>query len=257
MRLYALFVSCFLSTATLATEVVNVGIYDFPPYVFIADKATGISVQMIAAMNNFQQEYKFVAVPTTARRRYSDFEKNKFDMMMFESENWGWQQYPVVVSQVFAVGAEVYVTQAKPGRGQDFFSDFKNKAMIGVLGYHYQFSNFHADPAYLEQNFNLLQTDSQKQSLELILNDRGEIAILSKAYLQYHFAQSPEDKVKLLVSKKVDQVYQHTILLRENSEPSVGYINKLLEQMKSKGTLKPLWKKYGLESKGETSNTHH
>jgi len=247
MRLYALFVSLLLSTSTFAADVVKVGIYDFAPFAFIADRSTGITVQMIATMNKFQNKYEFVAVPTTAIRRYSDFEKNKFDMIIFESKNWGWQKYPMVASQGFVTGMDVYVTQAKPGRGQDFFLDFKNKAMIGVLGYHYQFAGFHTDQDYLEKNFNLLQTNSQKKSLELILNDRGEIAVLSKEYLNYHFSHSPADKVKLMISDKFDQTYPYTILVRKNHEPSVIYINKLLSQMKQKGTLKPLWEKYGLE----------
>lgn len=246
MKLYGLLVICFLSTNALAAEVVKVGIYDFAPYVFIADRPTGITAQMIAAMNKFQKKYEFVAIPTTSRRRYRDFEKNKFDMMIFENKNWGWQKYPVVASQGFVTGMDVYVSQAKPGRGQDFFSDFKNKAMIGVFGYHYQFAGFHAEQDYLEKNFNILQTNSQKKSLELILNDRGEIAVLSKEYLNYHFGRSPADKAKLLISDKYDQVYQHTILVRENHELSIKYINKLLGQMKQKGTLKPLWEQYGL-----------
>lgn len=248
MRLQALLVICLLSTSVLATEVVKVGIYDFPPYVFIADNTTGITVQMIAAMNKFQKKYKFVAVPTTARRRYRDFEQNKFDMMIFESKNWGWQKYPVAVSQVFVTGFEVYVTQAKLGRGQFFFSDFKNKAMIGVLGYHYQFAGFNADQDYLENNFKILQTDSQKKSLELILNDRGDIAVLSKEYLSYHFSHSPEDEAKLLISDKFDQIYRHSILVRDNNKFSLSYINEMLDKMEQKGTLIPLWEKYGLKA---------
>ncbi|HCM47436.1 MAG TPA: hypothetical protein DIS98_07980 [Colwellia sp.] len=247
MRLCAIFFSYVLSVSAFTAEIVKVGIYDYPPYAFISDKATGISIQMIAAMNQFQQQYDFVAVPTTARRRYSDFEKEKFDMLIFESKNWGWEKYPVAVSQAFVSGAEVYVAQAKPGRGQEFFSDFKNKAMIGVLGYHYQFAGFHAEQKYLESNFYFLQTDSQKKSLELILNDRGDITVLSKEYLNYHFSLSPKDKSKLLISNKPDQVYQHTILLREKSKPSISYINQLLEQMRKKGILNPLWKKYSLK----------
>jgi len=64
---------------------------------------------MMAAMNKLQNEYEFVGVPTTARRRYQDFDKDKFDMMMFESINWGWQQYPVAASQAFITGVEVVI----------------------------------------------------------------------------------------------------------------------------------------------------
>lgn len=248
MKLCTLIISSVLSVSALAAEIVKVGVYDFPPYAFITDKTNGVTVQMIAAMNQFQQEYEFVTIPTTARRRYSDFDKNKFDMMIFENKNWGWRDYPVTASQAFSTGAEVYVTLAKPDRGQDYFSDFKNKAMIGVLGYHYQFTGFNADQHYLENNFNIIQTSSQKQSLELILNNRGEIAILSKEYLKHHFNHSPSDKTKLLISEKFDQIYQHSILVRNKHKLSVKYINDLLRKMKQKGILTPLWKQYGLEA---------
>ena len=248
MKLYTLLICCFLSASTFAAVTVKVGIYDFPPYAFITDKTTGITVQMLAAMNKFQQEYKFVAVPTTAKRRYFDFENNKFDMLIFESKNWGWQKYPMLASQIFVTGAEVYVTQAKANRTQDYFSSFQNKTMIGVLGYHYQFANFNSDLNYLEKEFNVLLTYSQKKSLELILNNRGDIAILSKEYLNYYFSIFPEDEAKLMISDKFDQVYIHTILIREKHLLSVQYINNLLEQMRLNGVLTPLWAKYGLKS---------
>jgi len=163
MKLYALILSCLLSAGTAAAEVVKVGIYDFPPYVFISDKPSGIAVQMIAEMNRFQKDYEFVAMPTTSKRRYRDFENSKFDMIIFENKDWGWQGYPVDVSDVFVTGAEVYVTQAKPGRGQGYFADFKNKAMIMVLGYHYRFADFRTDQDYLQRHFNFLQTSGQKK----------------------------------------------------------------------------------------------
>jgi len=247
MRLYTLLISFLISPSILAADIIKVGIYDFPPYAFITDKPTGITVQMIAEMNKFQNQYKFVGVPTTSKRRYLDFENNKFDMMIFESKKWGWQEYSMVASRAFVTDFEVYVTQTKLNRGQEFFSDFKNKAMVGVLGYHYQFADFNAEQDFLENNFNIIQTNSQKKSLELILNNRGEIAVLSKAYLNYHFVHSPEDKAKLLISDKYDQTYRHTILIRKGHQLSVNYINKLLIDMKQKNILKPLWKKYSLE----------
>ncbi len=247
MRICIVLVSYLLSISVYSAELVKVGVYDFPPYVFIAGETTGLTMELITQMNHAQDKYKFITVPTTARRRYSDFEKHKFDMMVFESKSWGWQKYPVDVSQVFVTGDEVYVTQAKPGRGQDFFTDFENKAMIGVMGYHYQFANFQADQDYLKKHFNILQTNSQQISLELILKDRGEIAVISREYLKYHFANVPTDKEKLLISDKLDQVYRHTFIIRKDTVPSVSYINKLLEQIKQQGTLKPLWKRYGLK----------
>lgn len=249
MRLYGLLVGLLLSTSALAAEVVRVGVYDFPPYVFIADQNSGITLKMITAMNKFQHKYEFVAVPTTARRRYKDFKNNKFDVMMFESIKWGWQNFPVIASQAFITGAEVYVSKAKEGRGQEYFSNLTNKALIGVFGYHYQFASFNTESDYLNKHFNFVYSNSQQQSLQLILNNRGDIAILSKEYLHYHFDRSPSAQAQLLISDKVDQIYQHTILVRKHTAPSIAYINQLLEQMELKGVLTPLWQEYGLKYK--------
>ena len=73
--------------------------------------------------------------------------------------------------------------------------------------------------------------------------------MLTKEYLNYHFLTSPEDEARLLISDKFDQIYRHTILVRKNHKLTIQYINDLLAQMKRKGTLTPLWEKYGLEVK--------
>ena len=247
MKFYPLIIACLFAVNAFATETIKVGIYDFPPYAFVGEDTKGIAVQMITEMNKFQSDYKFIPVPTTSKRRYRDFEQKKFDMIIFENKEWGWQDYPIDASKNFVTGFEVYVAQALAGRDQDFFTDFKSKAMIGVLGYHYRFANFSTDQEYLVNNFNLLQTSGQKKSLELILKGRGDIAVLTKEYLNYHFLTSPTDRTKLLISKKFDQIYRHTILIRKNHQLSVQYINQLLANMKQKGVLTPLWNKYGLE----------
>ncbi|WP_448549525.1 substrate-binding periplasmic protein [Thalassotalea fusca] len=247
MKLHTFILGLWLSFEAFTAEIVKVGLYDFPPYAFVTDGSESIAVQLIDAMNAFQHQYKFVGIPTTSKRRYLDFEKNKFDMIIFEDIKWGWQDYPVTASYPFATGYEVYVTLAKPERDQSFFNDFQDKVMIGVLGYHYQFANFSTDPEFLSKNFKLIQTDGQKKSLELILNNRGDIAVLSKEYLNYHFMQSPQDKDKLLISDKYDQIYNHTVLVRKNSHIAIEYINELLGNMRKKGILDTLFGKYGLE----------
>ena len=237
-----------LSVGVHAIEVVKVGVYEFPPYVFVNDKATGITVEMIGLMNKFQKDYRFEVVTTTPQGRYKDFVDKKFDMLLFESKGWGWLKYPVKGSMAFLKGAEHYVALVEPGRGQDFFTDFKNKKMVGMLGYHYAFARYHAEADYLKKNYNMTLTDNQQTNLDLILNKRGDIAVMSKAYLNYYFAKHPDLKAKFLVSDKTDQIYRHTALVRTGLKTiSFRDINKLLQGMKTKGVLTPLWKKHGLE----------
>lgn len=230
-----------------AAQQIKVGVYDFAPFAFVDDEVTGVTAQMIAAMNQFQQQYEFVMVPTTAKRRYKDFADKKFDMLIFESKSWGWLEYPVASSLAFLKGAEVYISLAGKGRDQGFFGDFKNKSLVGVLGYHYGFARFHAERDYLEKNFDIVLTDSQKTCLALLLKGRGEIAIISQDYLNYHFKNQPQDKAKILISETKDQVYRHTILLRKGMDGiNIRNINQLIAQMKRKGALEPLWNEYGL-----------
>ncbi len=46
MKLYALIISSLLSVSIFAADIIKVGVYDFPPYAFIAENTTGITVQM-------------------------------------------------------------------------------------------------------------------------------------------------------------------------------------------------------------------
>ena len=56
----------------------------------------------------------------------------------------------------------------------------------------------------------------------------------------------PELKKQLLISDKLDQPYNHTILVRKGNIPSVSDINTLLTEMEQAGILKKLWGKYGI-----------
>ncbi len=239
-----------LSATAAAKQQVKVGVYEFLPYAFVGEKVTGVTAEMIELMNGVQQKYEFVVVPTTAERRYKDFAEKRFDMLIFESKSWGWNKSPVAVSRAFLLGAEVYVALQQPGRDQRFFSDFKNKGMIGVLGFHYGFARFHAERDYLEKNFDIVLTQSQPKSLEALFKRRGEIAVLSRDYLNYYLKKHPKQQEQLLISDKLDQTYRHTILLRNGlKDISIRDINQLLMTMRRNETLEPLWQKYGLGNK--------
>lgn len=240
----------FFVTASSA-EVVKVGVYHFPPFVFAQgeEPATGLSLSLLDAMNLFQKNYHFEPVLTTPNRRYGDFDKHRFDMLIFESKAWGWQHHPVASSQTFLTGAEVYVALNKDKRGQDYFNDFKHKALVGILGYHYGFAQFNADANHLKQHFNIQLTDSHEKNIRLILNRRGDIAAVPRAYLLYYFSQYPQNRDKLMVSQIKDQVYRHTVLLREDRVGiNIKDINELLLRLKAKGVLDKLWRNYGIEA---------
>jgi polar amino acid transport system substrate-binding protein len=73
------------------------------------------------------------------------------------------------------------------------------------------------------------------------------MTVISMEYLNYHFTHYPDDKNKLLISDKFDQIYQHTMLVRRDNRLTVQYINTLIDNMKTKGALRLIWQSYGLD----------
>jgi ABC-type amino acid transport substrate-binding protein len=236
------------SKQVTAPKIVKVGGYDFPPYVEEeSGKFTGLAIDFIEMLNAFQSRYRFQFVPTSSMRRYKDFEEGLFDVILFESVDWGWKDLPVDVSKVFAHDSEVFVAKARPGRTQTYFKDLKGKSLQVYLGYHYPFAHYNADPKYLLSEFNARTTVSHEANIRSVLADRSDLAVVTSSYLQKFLRDHPGSIPKLLVANKIEQSYAHTMLVRKHIDPSIAEINGLLDQMQKAGYTSILLGKYGIE----------
>jgi polar amino acid transport system substrate-binding protein len=56
----------------------------------------------------------------------------------------------------------------------------------------------------------------------------------------------PEDKARLLVSDRTDQIYKHTALVKKGSKPSVEDMNLIFKKLDISGALKRIWAKHGI-----------
>lgn len=228
-----------------AAEPVRVGAYPFLPFV---DKSSGLTFELVQAMNAFQKDYQFEVVSTSANRRYQDMASGTFSVMLFENIKWGWEAEPVEASKVFLRGdGEVYVARSAPGRGQEYFQTLDDKQILGVLGYHYGFANFEADQVLLRKKFQITFSPDNEVSLRNLLIGHGDVAVLTKSYLSGYLLKHPEDKDKLLVSERMDQAYAHMALVKKGAKPTAQDIDALLGRMEAAGVLKKLWTRYGLE----------
>ncbi len=232
----------------VVAATIKVGGYSFPPFVeVVKNKSVGITLDIIKEMNALQSKHKFEFVMTSPKRRYSDLGAGKFDLIMFEDINWGWKDKSVAASKVFLTGGEVYIAKADPSRSQSFFDDLKSKTLTVMLGFHYGFAGFNADEKYLKKNFKIQFNSNHVSNIDKVLADRADVSVVTLSFLKKVFKQDPQKKSKLLVSKKFDQKYNHTILVKNDSKISVGDVNALLDKMKKAGALGRVWKKYGLE----------
>jgi polar amino acid transport system substrate-binding protein len=231
-----------------APKIVKVGGYDFPPYVYDdAGTFKGLTIDFIEMLNAVQFTYRFQFVPTSSMRRFKDFEDGVFDVILFENVQWGWKGIPVEVSRVYARDCEVFVAKAQPGRNEAYFDDLKGKSLRVYLGYHYPFAEYNADPHYLLRKHNARTTVSHEANIRSVLAGRSDLAVVTSSYLQKYLRDNPACMPKLLVSRRTEQDYCHTILVRKGIEPSIETMNALLDQLEKAGYTAILLGKYGID----------
>jgi ABC-type amino acid transport substrate-binding protein len=240
---YCVSANICLSCNNLFAKVLHVGGYHFPPFVIVEqDKVVGTTKKLIQEMNQLQDKYTFKFFLTSPKRRYYDFDKKKFDLILFEDINWGWKNKNIEASKVYLKGGEVYITKADPTKDQRYFDSFKDKQIAIIKGYHYGFANFNSDERFLKDNFNIQFSSYHQGNILKVIFERADIAVVNLCYLRQFFIQHPEQQNKILVSDKYDQRYNHTILLRKNISLTIEETNKLLTKMKKSGVLLRLWK---------------
>ncbi|MEH6345323.1 MAG: ABC transporter substrate-binding protein [Bermanella sp.] len=236
-----------LLPASGAPLEVKVHFDSFPPYLILnGDKRSGIGVDLVEIMNDFQSNYRFSFVTSPAMRRFQLFKNGSYDISMFDHLHWGWNVDEVDSTDVFLHGGEKYVALAKPNRGQEYFEVFHGKKIGAFLGYHYGLASFNNDPKTLLETYNIELTSSHEGNLLKLLNGRIDMVILTDAFLSRWLVLHPQNKGNLLISEKWDQQYHFVMVVRKGTTPSAQELTELLNEMKRAGALVLLWQKYGV-----------
>ncbi|MCP3925808.1 MAG: transporter substrate-binding domain-containing protein [Desulfobacterales bacterium] len=247
---FLIVLSTFIYSGQVIAETILVGGYQFPPFIEIDEnkqKISGITIDLIKEMNEFQKKFKFKFTPTSSKRRYLFFEEKRFDIIMFEDIKWGWKNKDIVASKVILKGGDVYITKYHHSKNQSYFENLKKKSLAVILGYHYGFANYNADEKFLKKNFKIQFNTNHKGNIIKVLFERVDIAVVTLSFLKMFLKNNPDIKSKILVSKKFDQHYNHTILLRKNFKITKKEMNEILTKMEKAGVLSRLWKRYGIE----------
>lgn len=243
------FVLLFVCSPSNAGEEVLVGGYIFPPFVEKDEhnNISGLTLDLIDALNKVQNDFTFKLTLTSSRRRYVAFEQRQFDALFFESIVWGWQNIPIDSSKVFLTGGEVFIALKSKANDQRYFHNLKDKSISAMLGYHYKFANFNADPEFLRSKFDIHLSSDEKTNIQLVLAGQIDVAIVTKSFLDRFLLNTPDAKSKLLISDKVDQEYKHTILLRKNIKLTTLKMNQLIDKLIQSGEYTKILHKYGIK----------
>lgn len=235
-------------TPVQAVSEVRVGAAHFPPYTIRPERGadSGLLPQLLEALNRQQSDYRFVLVPTSIARRFRDFEHGRVDIVMFENPAWGWQGIVYNPVDMGLVDAEVFIARRMPGRRQSYFEDLTHKRLALFNGYHYAFAGFNPSPGYLIDTFNATLTYSHESNMLMVLRDRADIALITRSNLADMFRRHPQVRHKVMVSRRIDQIYHHYALLRPQSPIQAPQFAQLLQALRENGQLDTIFDPYNI-----------
>lgn len=238
-----------LAGTVLAQEqprtLVTVGGYSFPPYVVVgSDGFSGVVPEMVEALNQLNSDYVFSFVPTSIAHRYQAFSRHRFDILLFESPDWGWQGINKSILPLHIADGEVFVGRQPEASSPGYFDDLQQKRLLLVRGYHYRIVGFETDEVKLRQRFLAELVPDTQAAVEGLLLGRADVAPISQSFLRWYLQQNPGSATKLVISSRWDQQYQHTALLHPESPIKTQQLQALIQQIKASGTLERILDKY-------------
>lgn len=224
-----------LPCSSEAKILVKVGGYEFYPFVEYEGKS-GHTIEIIKKFNQSQNKYKFQFVLTSAKRRYRDFTTGKFDVILFEDESWGWSQEKINynTSSVLAKGQEVIIALKAINRDQSFFSNFKDKKIKLILGYHYKLLNMQTDHQSTEnKKFEGISFGtSLKENLKELLEGKIDITFLNSFELDELLKDKYFSKDQILINKEEDHSYSLRAIMTPNSPIHMSEFEQLFNKHK-------------------------
>ncbi|MDP4569404.1 substrate-binding periplasmic protein [Pseudomonas sp. BNK-6] len=246
LRMLLLALATLWVCPAFSAQLVRVAAAHFPPYTVRPETGadTGLLPQLVEALNQSQNDYQFVLVPTSIPRRFRDFEQGRVDLAIFENPAWGWQSIAHTSVDMGLEDAEIFVAQREPGRGQEYFAELKGKRLALFSGYHYAFAQFNADPKYLADSYNATLTYSHDSNLLMVLRGRADIALVTRSYLSDFLARNAQSSGQLLVSQRIDQVYHHYTLIRPKAPISAEDFAGFLQKLRDNGQMRKIFDPY-------------
>lgn len=225
---------------------VRVGGAHFPPYTVRPEQGTetGLLPQMLKALNQLQQQYRFVLVPTSVPRRFGDFQQGRTDIAMFENPKWGWDRFPHQSVDLGLEDAEIFVARQQSGRDQHYFDNLQGKRLALFNGYHYAFANFNSNPDDLREIYNATLTYSHDSNLLMVERERVDIALVTRSYFIDFCARHPDIADQFLASERIDQRYRHYAILRPESPIDAKAFAALIRRLHDNGQMLRIFQPY-------------
>lgn len=222
---------------------VKVGAYEYGVvYFFEEGEPKGLVPALITLMNRMQDDYHFELAETSSRRRYQAIEQGEVDLVLLESAEWDWPDYDVLLSNPIVREKDIYLALSNRTDTQELFSDVTAHRLLCVLGFHYGFADYNADPEYLRDNFNVSLHYNEGEVLAGLFANEAPIAIVSAGFLARQLVDDPRLRDRIVIADQPDATYDLVSVLSKDSAISLDAFNALIAELLATGEVERLWR---------------
>ncbi len=209
-----------------------------PPFIIDEKKEHGLTFDLLNAINELQDDYRFVGKFYPIKQLFANYEKHNVHLVALGDLKWGWSELNAVGSLSLTNGKDVFFSLKSNA------TDEKNKGIAAVRGFHYAFANF--DPVELSQLPNISLVNDEPTVVKMVLRGRVGRGISSEAYLKWLSVSNPKLSAKLKIEPKEDHNYNRQFIVLPNSLISVEEINNIVFSPSAREALRRVFAKYGL-----------
>ncbi len=190
-----------------------VAAYEFPPY-YSSRMPKHFLGDLVHELNERQSTYQFLIREVRPQERYEAIsDVGCCDVIFFESEIWGWKpDMNYVASPPLIHGSDrMYSLQ------NEYWQPLPEDRLGGVVGYHYNFTQYQIDAGKSERDYMMYRADSQQTVLTMLRNQRIKFAILTDEYVNWLKVEQPQLISGIYAAPDPDGTYTTQIIMRENS----------------------------------------
>lgn len=240
------------SSTAIADEPIDVYVaaYEFPPF-YSKEMSRHVTGEMITSLNFMQSNYRFILREVPVKARYQALAADGCcDVMFFETPEWGWAQgasrhnIDLGVTTPIVHGSERFVIHKREGITGAEFSDYRNKRIGGISGYHYSFTGKRTTTELLEREYGMYLSNSHMTNIRMLINDRLDMIMLTDEFIAS--LKNTEYYNKLAFSPHPDNSYTLSMLVNNDKAIDVHIMSELLQQLNAEGELDALFRSFNL-----------
>ena len=211
------------------------------------EDGSGLSADIITALNEVQEDYYFLNKEVPAKRLIALMESGRIQVAAFHNINWGFDAAVFTRTRDIIQTKDVYVTLASYPKCNEYLDDPIAQSKVGVLGFHYSFYRPEDVVEDYEETYNLNLVTDELKVLKMIEAQRAKIGIVSTLTLDYLEKTDPQFRRLFVVSSHTDGVYQRYFVLSKQAPITADQLDNYFVRLRDNGKMRTLLQKYGVE----------